>query len=510
MVEPDLITYEFIFNEQGVMLLPEMSTEFFLLKNGLIAIENPATIWGCVNRQGQLVIPCRYYDINPTQNDNMIVQARNHKWGCIDRSGKVIIPCNYQNIKQTDKEFYVVQRANKWHFRSPENAKTSYLYERIEYLNPYWKGFYNEKWILLDDTGSMVNAVQYDEIRNEKGGYLMVSQGNLSGLIKASTMEIVFPIAYPSESIHAFYGEQMTIRQNGKLGIIDKFKKWILPCQYDDIQRFNNLIVAQQDGLWGFWDSTGCCLLACQFQQFVSFENNFISIQQSNQWGIVSITGQYIVKCQFDEVKIHETNYAQVRQLNQWGIVCLDKPHVTACQYDEIYNFKEGMARVRIGSKYGFINVQGVLVAPVKYTEAVDFKEGMAKVGRGKHIKYYGYVNLRGEEAVPLIYESAHDFSCGLARVCYDDYGFVDKAGNVKIPFIYEADYVGDFRYSIATAALVGYKPKMGAIDTENRIVIPFIYDFLWGFGDDGCTSVEHEGLHFTIDRTGFVYYEPD
>lgn len=505
--------YEFIFNEQGVMLLPELKTEFCVLKNGLITIENPTNSWGCVNRQGQLVIPCQYYQIRQTQNDNLLVCARNHKWGCIDRLGKVIIPCNYQTIKQTDKGFYVVQRAKKWYFISPEKVKSDSLYEKIEYLNPYWKAFYKGKWILLDDTGGIVNAIEYDEIRNQKCGnidYIIVSQGKLTGLINALTAEMVFPIAYPSESIHTFYEERMVLRQNGLLGIIDKFKQYILPCQYNDIQRFKNLIMAQQDGLWGFWDLSGHCLLSCQFQNVISFEDDFIGVQHEGQWGLVTTSGQYIVKCQFDEIKSLETNCVQVRQLNQWGLVCLDKLHVTACQYDEIYNFKEGMARVRMDSKFGFINAQGELIVPAKYTEASDFKEGMAKVGRGKHIKYYGYVNLLGEEAIPLIYEYAHDFSEGLARVCYDECGFVDKKGNVKIPFIYEADYVGDFQYGIATAALAGHRPKMGAIDTENRMVLPFIYDMVWGFDDDGCTSIEHEGQYFIIDRTGFVYYEPD
>jgi WG containing repeat len=500
--------YTFIFNEQGIMLIPDVKTEFNLLPNGLIAIENDKHAWGFVNRQGEIVIPCQYYNFEWTQTEHMLVQARNHRWGCIDTSGKKIIPCFYKSIQRTEQGFYVVERAGKWRFMNPQNPKSAWLYEKIEYLKPCWKALYNEKWILLDGTGQAVNGVEYDDIRVQQEPYLLVSQGGLTGVIHASTAEIVFPITYPSASIHAFHSEQLTLRQDGKLGVVDKWNQTILPYSYDEIKRFEQIIIAQKEDLWGFWDVTGQCLIPCQFETYVFFQNHFISVQQSNKWGLVNFKGIYIAKCQFDEIKVLDAHYAQVRQGAHWGVISIAEPQLPICQYDEIFTFKEGMAKVRIGSKYGFINAQGALTVPVKYTDASNFNEGMAKVARGKHIQYYGYVNLLGEETIPLIYESAHDFSDGLAQVRYNQCGFVDKEGNVVIPFIYDGGSWSNFRYGLAT---VTYEGQMGAIDKENRIVIPFKYESLGGFNENGFTRAEYDDdKYFSIDRTGYVYYEPD
>jgi hypothetical protein len=258
--------------------------------------------------------------------------------------------------------------------------------------------------------------------------------------------------------------------------MLQDFKQKVASYQYDTIQIVDEWRIVQKDNLYGCWNPNDICLLPCQFDELKIFKN-CIAVKKNCLWSF------------WDKMGVH----------------------TTTCQFDEIKDLKNGYIEVQCAGKYGLVNTNGIYITICKYTKIADFKEGMASVRVRKHIRYYGYINEQGEEVIPPIYEYGYDFSDGAARVLYGQYGVIDKAGNILVPFEYAEDCLDDFHYGIASA---GFRDddnrlKMGAIDKQNQIIIPFVYDMVYPFQKGGYTWAEIGKDDFVIDRTGYVYYEP-
>ena len=116
--------------------------------------------------------------------------------------------------------------------------------------------------------------------------------------------------------------------------------------------------------------------------------------------------------------------------------------------------------------------------------------------------RVFGAVNEKGETIIPLIYDYAMSrFSDGLLAVKKNNkWGYVDCNHQIVIPFEYDnvIDYylkTGDFYIEAdSTLGNTGYfennkvivkkNGKMGMIDKQNQIIIPFEYEKIGSFSD--------------------------
>lgn len=55
-------------------------------------------LWGCVDRRGREVIPCRYEVMYPFLPEGFTFVRSNGLWGCIDRRGRELVPCLYDGV----------------------------------------------------------------------------------------------------------------------------------------------------------------------------------------------------------------------------------------------------------------------------------------------------------------------------------------------------------------------------------------------------------------------------
>lgn len=80
-----------------------------------------------------------------------------------------------------------------------------------------------------------------------------------------------------------------------------------------------------------------------------------------------------------------------------------------------------------------------------------------------------------------------------------DNWGFINTQGKVVIPFIY--DNVGDFHNGLAK---VTKNDKAGFINIQGKVVVPLIYDYAGDF-HDGLASVRKNGKEGFINTQGKV-----
>ena len=280
---------------------------------------------------------------------------------------------------------------------------------------------------------------------------------------------------------------------------------------------------------WGFADKSGEIVVPCNYERTTFFETELARVKQQGKWGLIDRTGGIFLPIAYDIV------YGAVKQERivvckggdkdghhgRWGMVPrylgLDIP----LEYDLMRECGiPGLLGVYENGKWGLINQFSKIAIPIQYevqdirdhhfhtntVEAFDqsrihqlfptkpkkylklrFERGLARVSRkGK----WGYINPQGVEVIPLKYAFIGEFSEGL--VCavkkVDNQfkiGFVDRENRVIIPFVY--DFVEEaYKYLRFLEGMVPLRKngKWGYLTISNDIAIPFQFAQVGGFKD--------------------------
>ena len=238
------------------------------------------------------------------------------------------------------------------------------------------------------------------------------------------------------------------------------------PIEFDYIGKYSNtgLAVCRKDGKYGFIDKQNNIVIPIEYDEVGcnylwqdnksgndSIEWNFeilMSVAKNNKWGFINKEGKEIVPCIYD--KVDDSSYINDRLTwiskdNKYGCVDTLGNIIIPLKYEyEINFYGDEPARTKLNGKWGFIDKKGEIVVSFIYddTRGFGWDGNTATVCRNDK---YGYVNRKGIEFITLQYEFADDFQHGRAGVVKDGkLGFIDKDGNVVIPFIYEPVYSRD------------------------------------------------------------------
>lgn len=103
------------------------------------------------------------------------------------------------------------------------------------------------------------------------------------------------------------------------------------------------------------------------------------------------------------------------------------------------------------GDNWGFCTVDKKVVVKPSYERVELFKNGYALVVKGNKL---GMINEKGEELIPCLYKDLAHLKNGLIKAKNEEllYGYIDSTNKVVVPFQY--DYASDFNKGIACVRL--------------------------------------------------------
>lgn len=415
-----------LFNIRGEKITPENGIYLYDFNvHGLAKILHNNK-YGLINRDGKIIVPCKYRDINKFKNGRaqVSISAPGHAFrglnGMIDTLGREIIPCIY------DDYFY---------FNSDGLAKVKL----------------NGKCGIIDRQGNEVIPCQYDGIGFErKDNYIAVSSNGMTGLITWNN-ELIIPYKYTN--IDDFIEGLAWVNKGWKAGVINEYGEEILSCNkyYTvDVHTNNGLIFIKEDNKWGILDSQGKEFMPCiyygdiwtDFNEGVGcaeiyegeshkygcidkygnavipfnydkmhycYVNNhkYFVAEYNGKWGCFNSKGEEIVPCIYDEFELTdkirlqgrcslpEYGLGRIKKDDKWGFINMKFEIVAPCIYERVYGFKDGLCVVVRDGKHGVINTCGKEIIPCKYDDLTDFENGLAHFKLGKR---YGIINLQGDE----------------------------------------------------------------------------------------------------------------
>ena len=329
------------------------------------------------------------------------------------------------------------------------------------------------------------------------------------------------------------------VRENGKVGFMDKTGKIVISPQFDST--LNEDGVTFSEGLaavyvgdkWGYIDKAGKFVIPPKFKQKFPpslFHEGLAQVEiQEGTSSFIDKTGELVNALKFiEERTVFSEGLARVSKGDKIGFVDKTGKFVIEARFDEAEDFKEGLAAVKVPvkvddsvkSKFGFIDKTGKMVIEPQFNKADSFSEGLAVVTINS-MEQDGYIDKTGKVVIAPQFDVAHSFSDGLAKILMhgekfiDKAGFIDKSGKIVIAPQFEERPGGSsvsYRGFKDGLAAVEVNNKTGYIDKTGKMVIPASYDYGSEYrngiaqvttGQDAQTQ-----KRYYIDKTGKVIRE--
>lgn len=380
------------------------------------------------------------YDIAYPYHEGLACVSCDGKYGYIDWNGETVLP-------------FIYDRATPF----------------VEGLAYFAMG---DTYGFMDQSGAPVFYLDCDSVSSFQEGLAYFSVDGRYGYMDQKGNTVIEPVY---DDAGYFKDGFAQVIQNGRYGIIDRTGTEIIAPEYDAICFSDTFFIAEGEGSYDCFDSTGRKLLAsCER---ISVKDGYLCFERDEKWGIADATGRILL----------EPRYGSVSPVKEKELVIVEE-----------------------GDYYGILDFSGAVKVPFLYSW-ISYESG---VENGVY-----HVSLDGKwgclngadfsEQIPVIYDHIGSFTNNRAIVLSDgQYGVIDGDGNLVFTVLYDtirlfADNgavwlekngtswlldergkllkTGDFGiYGIAGN---GYKievdGKYGFLNEKGEEIIPAVYEFI-------------------------------
>lgn len=368
----------------------------------------------------KVIFPAEYDYILSAANGGYRI-TKDEKTGYADSNGQIIIPCKYKEIEVVyDGEPILVREGNKLCLL---DAKTGELVATCSITPQYFSCFKNgmaivienKKYGLIDNMGKLVVPCIYEEIKSFdintfKGELTAAKKDGKWGFIDKKG-KVVIPFEYEMQvySIvgHTICNDKMRVKKNGKWGIIDMNGQMEIPCKYDSIGDFNYGLAPAKIGYkYVYINMQGKIVLAGDYDKAEAFENGVAKVTKRDSTYMINIKGE---KVNVNQIEFHDglcvvAKFVKEEARIYYGYADEELELVIPYDFDEAYDFENGMALVKLGGKWGYIDTNGNWVIYREFDEKFRFSaEGVAKVLQNEK---WGLLTKEGDYVFPCEYDS--------------------------------------------------------------------------------------------------------
>ena len=290
---------------------------------------------------------------------------------------------------------------------------------------------------------------QYDGAADFVNGVGIVTVSGKTGLIDAEGKYVVSPKFDTMEYFDkTFYGNRKVqgyiVSQDGRFGVIDLCGTEVIPCVYDEINKFleSLLIVVKKNGKYGAIDLSNVEIIPCVEKSasdvlngkkwgkavlqadayresmrydaaLQCFEDSYNKVssktvsaeipskntslkQEGSKYGVFDEDAAKWIVAPAYEMAYDAYNCYIVQQNGKYQLIDLTGRMGNFTMFDMIGEFTgDGVAPVSLGGKYAVISDKGKLLTGIRYDKIEEYKGGVAKFSwKG----YEGTLNTEGKE----------------------------------------------------------------------------------------------------------------
>jgi hypothetical protein len=465
---------------------------------GMFGFEQNGKI-GYLDSKGNVVIPATYsYDslsatlvVLPSFYKGYAKVVKNRKFGLIDKTGKLIIPIEYESITPNTQfgnfvQVYKTISGKKMYgvLTLQNKLIVSMEYEDIRIDTNIIMVKQNSKWGLFDKTGKQLLPFEYTSLSAyTKDNVLKAEKGSQYGFIDLSGKWLF----EKTKSVYSLYGcaqGLVTCIVNKKYGYLDLKGNEVIITRYDVGYDFESVGLAkvgnnkpgnQYTNLYGYIDKKGNEVIPLKYESMGIFSNDLVYAKdpETNRFGYFDKTGKWFLK------PVYLDAYSFDAYGGAWVKTTDGKFHYINKTGKDFGTFNEAGTAQSFGKDgyaiYENADYSNVLIDKTgKVLSKIDdcetfyaFSDGIAGF-KSKTTTKYGFVNLDGNKITSPEFDGYSAFVEGVARV--------DKK--------------------------IDGKTKSGYIDNKGNVILPIVYENLYGFRND-WGLLKKDGNYFFIDKNG-------
>lgn len=288
------------------------------------------------------------------------------------------------------------------------------------------------------------------------------------------------PFAY-SREVDGYY----LVYRHHYFGLLDSTGRQIVPCRYDDIDRFHDGMAEVVLGhKHGYINRQGRLVIPLLYVRANPFQNGeALVVTPEGDVGYLNTQGQPVRP--FNRMG---RPYFRGRYAKGWAL----QPYVSR----SIPRESVGEFYVALDAAVDYVPQQNPAVQPLR-------KTGLTVIfGGDKAYRRYGFADSSGRIVIPLVFEDAdetqHAWKDWVRIRKHNRYGFLDpQSGRVVIPLQYE-----DSRPSAYNLVWVKQRGKWGCIGRTGNVVTPFQYTGVTAYSE-GRAIVKRGNAFGYADTSG-------
>lgn len=431
------------YNKEGILLhqgkAKALSEKFLCISNG--------NKYGIIDIGGKRIINCLYDEV--TLVKELLIVLREDKLGLYDLNGNIILDAFCDSIESVVidnnpmllgkttfsekreggqyqgycKEFYfdtsntshlitqyihfwyggeldmlyreAVRVTSKWKvYIANESHNPEFFIDKIHTINDITKPMIistgSSKMIFTKSEGILPNC-EFDDIQQITQICYVVKKGDLYGVYRVDTKDLVVPIEY--ESIRFYGGHTVLLCKDGLWGakslgldsnIFNILFKVSIPTTYSEIK-----ILDDYQHFFG-------CKKKSSYSSDV-----FFTIVRSNGEELEEISE---LECNSQFTYIDSMHFLTSIG-GKLGFVNLQGQKVIPFKYDEIVAREDGRFDVRISDRWGILTVDGFEDVRIKYSSPLPQQFDKEIIVKDAESECFGLLAPDGSEMIPTIYE---------------------------------------------------------------------------------------------------------
>ena len=245
------------------------------------------SLFGVIDKKGQLVVPQQYDRIWIDRNDYIIVK-KNEKYGLLNSNGQEILPLIYDKIESGNNNLFIVEKEN--------------LY-----------GVFNAK-------GEQVLALEYLHAKLS-GNYIVLNKNKKKGVCD-SNGTVILPIEYNWASVYTYSNGLTMIEVDGKACVI-KDSSTIVPLdKYDKIEFDENKIIYVKNRIVNICEENGTVSKSFSLNDEIKVIREGLILTKNNKTlSAYDYNGTFLGVVDYDNIKILSNRFALVGRNEKCGII---------------------------------------------------------------------------------------------------------------------------------------------------------------------------------------------
>ncbi len=466
--------------------------------------------WGYIDTTGKVVVNPTYTFAQDMVNGVGIVECEG-KWGMVDKDAQVLIPCRYDGVaflENTDNKIVRI------YIKEPKYGLIDTLGElRVSAVYDELGSFSDGRlavkrkgmWGFVDRDGLEVIPCRFKEVSNFSEGLATVKLGRYWGFIdKLGNVEIDFKYKKTGN----FKNGLAWVHSNEGVGYVDPKGNFRIPPQFDKAFDFESGVArVVVNGEYGMINAQGQFVVKPKYGMIEAFDQHGLAIVKSSsdrlRFGLINQSGAVVADTRYKEIGPFQEGLAAVKRKDQYGFINTKGEMVIDADYQKAAGFSEGRAAVTTKDGCGYIDKSGKIVIPCEFTKCLDFDDNKAVVYRG--IRKAGLVDLDGKLVLEPSLNRLLKFKEGRGLVRDEKYRFyyiTEQAG------WYDGYYqkASEFSHGVAVVQVDG---RWGIINQRGIEIIPPKYDKIESF-KEGYAKVRIKGFNGLTNLKGETIVNPN